>query len=103
MISGLKTVKNELETIREMFPPHQILTPEEQEFMALLDSLSDAEVTALSNMLLGIKPDPRILPAGTLPETPRDCARCEFALTGNAAKLRHVPCYFLERGGFRPS
>ena len=30
--------------------------------------------------------------------TQRDCVRCEFALTGNAAKLRHVPCIFLERG-----
>jgi hypothetical protein len=102
MISGLKTVKNELETIREMFPPRPILTPEEQEFMAILDSLSDAEVTALSNMLMGIAPDPRILPPQAENE-PRDCARCEFRLTGNAALLKHVPCNHLERGGFRPS
>ena len=32
----------------------------------------------------------------------RDCEHCEFALTGNAAKLKHVPCRHLERGGFRP-
>jgi len=102
MISGLKTVKNELETIREMFPPRPILTPDEQEFMAILDSLSDAEVTALSNHILGVREDPRILPP-RIDTAPRDCKHCGFALTGDAAQLKHAPCLFLERGGFRPS
>ena len=99
-LTGIRTVQKEVDEIKEMFPRPPELS---SEFQALLDSLSDEQVIELSNMLMGIKPDPRILPAGTLQKTPRDCGHCEFRLTGNAAKFKHVPCYFLERGGFRPS
>jgi hypothetical protein len=96
-MKGLESYERRLEVLsvgnREAMSP---------EFQALLDSLSEDQVIELSNMLMGIKPDPRILPPGTLPETPRDCARCGFRLTGNAALLQHVPCNYLESGDFRP-
>ena len=96
-MKGMESYERRLEVLsvgnREAMSP---------EFQELLDSLSEDQVIELSNMLMGIKPDPRILPPGTLPETPRDCARCGFRLTGNAALLQHVPCNYLESGDFRP-
>jgi hypothetical protein len=98
-LTGIRTAQKEVEKIQLMFPRPPDLSPE---FQALLDSLSEDHLIELSNMLMGIRPDPRILPPGTLPETPRDCARCGFRLTGNAALLQHVPCNYLESGDFRP-
>jgi len=96
-MKGMESYERRLEVLsvgnREAMSP---------EFQELLDSLSEDQVIELSNMLMGIRPDPRILPPGTLPETPRDCARCGFRLTGNAALLQHVPCNYLESGDFRP-
>ena len=96
-MKGMESYKRRLKVLsvgnREAMSP---------EFQELLDSLSEDQVIELSNMLMGIRPDPRILPPGTLPETPRDCARCGFRLTGNAALLQHVPCNYLESGDFRP-
>ena len=96
-MKGMESYERRLEVLsvgnREAMSP---------EFQELLDSLSEDQVIELSNMLMGIKPDPRILPPGTLPEAPRDCARCGFRLTGNAALLQHVPCNYLESGDFRP-
>ena len=98
-LAGIKSTRNELETIRAMFPRPPELSPEQQAWM---DSLSDVEIIALAGRIMGIKPDSRILPAGYLAEIPKDCGHCEFAATGNAALLKHVPCDLLERGGFRP-
>ena len=98
-LAGIKSTWNELETIRAMFPRPPELTPEQQAWM---DSLSDVEIIAIASRIMALPQDPRILPPGTLPETPRNCGHCEFAATGNAALLKHVPCSYLERGGFRP-
>jgi hypothetical protein len=97
-LAGIKSTRKEVEEIRAMFPRPPELSPEQQAWM---DSLSDVEIIALAGRIMGIKTDPRIL-LQKEPETPRDCGHCGFALTGDAAQLRHVPCDFLERGGFRP-
>jgi len=54
-LAGIKSTRNELETIRAMFPRPPELSPEQQAWM---DSLSDVEIIALAGRIMGIKTDP---------------------------------------------